>query len=529
MATTFVPGTYRVGAARKATTYTVPVTTPVTRPTLVYRKPVVAATTATTTVSSTRAVVVHPGVTTVVPQRTVKVIAPPTVVIKPASQPEVIVAGEGVELEPGTELLDVTLLQPGEEIYPGDIVVPGEVYAPPSGAHYNIGDEVEYLSKSLKKWYRCKVVDLRDDGAIELNCKPNYWFPVARQASVIRPAAPEPPEDSAYKVGDKVEYYSRKYRKWIPATVLEVDGEGSIQLDIKLGKWIDRVQQEDKVRMAAGEPEAALMSTNVAVPEEATPELVMIGPPHEEAQIRAVLVWNAYSWPPLSEIGWGPLDCDKGGAVWRGFLEKAGATDVIELSNEQCTKQGVLGAIKKQGNQCYPNDIFVFIYTGHGTQMKDGDEGEDDGHDEAICCVSEDGKRCSSDCWLRDDDFAACLVKEVNAKQIAVLVDACHSATFADFNKPIWDNKTAFSICGCQDNQESAATGMGGVFTRAMDQASSSFHGKACSVAQMYNHVLEVAKPLQQQHPSFKTGQNISIACPTHLTPGNVVWPLSYR
>jgi len=394
------------------------------------------------------------------------------------------------------------------------------------------GQTVEYLSKTLGKWYRCEVVDVRGDGALELSCKPNFWIPHYKLSSCVRPVDDEAPlDDGTWAAGDEVEYYSRSHRKWVPTTVLEVREDGAIQVDVKAGHWIDRAEQEEKVRPVEGKPDSALLVTNTEISEEMVPDSAVVGPPAPDAKIRAVLTWNAYNWPPLTSQGWGPIDTDKGGAVWRQFLHQAGCTDIHELQNQQCTKQGLIDAIVKVGHECEEQDVFVFIYTGHGAQSRGTDHHEVDGMDECICCVSADGQRCTEGDWLHDDDIAGCICKHVKAKTVALLVDACHSKTIADFNKPLWaeQDKTAFSITGCSDNQESAATGMGGVFTRAMDQASQSMRGQPINVAAMYNHVLQTARPLQQQFPSTRTGQNISISCPEHIAPQNVEWPLSYK
>merc|ERR1719510_1279857 len=71
---------------------------------------------------------VNPAIaTTTVAPTVVKVIAPPSVEVKPADAPEVIVVGENLEITEGTELQEVTLLKDGDEIQPEDIVVPADV------------------------------------------------------------------------------------------------------------------------------------------------------------------------------------------------------------------------------------------------------------------------------------------------------------------------------------------------------------------------------------------------------------------
>merc|ERR1719150_1805905 len=100
--------------------YRVPVTTAVTKPTLVYRP-------AVTTARAARAVVVQRGAVAVAP--TVRVVAPRTAVLAGTVAP--VEPAENIVMEPGTELEELTVLREGDNIEPEDIVMPVDVVAEP--------------------------------------------------------------------------------------------------------------------------------------------------------------------------------------------------------------------------------------------------------------------------------------------------------------------------------------------------------------------------------------------------------------
>lgn len=60
----------------------------------------------------------------------------------------------------------------------------------------------------------------------------------------------------AYQRGDAVEYYSNTHKDWIPATVVNADGDGRIVIDVKPNTWITPEQQAQQVRRR-GAPDAS--------------------------------------------------------------------------------------------------------------------------------------------------------------------------------------------------------------------------------------------------------------------------------
>jgi len=62
-----------------------------------------------------------------------------------------------------------------------------------------------------------------------------------------------------YSRNDLVEYNSSAHKSWLPATVINVDGEGGIIIDLKPNTWIHRSEQALKVRPRSNRAEAAVV------------------------------------------------------------------------------------------------------------------------------------------------------------------------------------------------------------------------------------------------------------------------------
>jgi len=79
-----------------------------------------------------------------------------------------------------------------------------------------------------------------------------------------KPAAPMAPKMSVdgpykdragtYKQGDQVEYLSTAHQNWLPATVIDVDVDGRILIDLKPNTWLLPSQQATNIRPRQGVP-----------------------------------------------------------------------------------------------------------------------------------------------------------------------------------------------------------------------------------------------------------------------------------
>eukprot|EP00913_Durusdinium_trenchii_P008858 g8324.t1 len=107
--------------------------------------------------------------------------------------------------------------------------------------------------------------------------------------------------------------------------------------------------------------------------------------------------------------------------------------DVVVLLNDRATATEIAKSFCKLSKRIRPQDLFVFYFSGHGTQLPDdnGDEKEDnpkDLLDEAI--VPFDARRGKSGIanLIRDDRLGALLDKVPARHQVAIF-DCCHSGT----------------------------------------------------------------------------------------------------
>ncbi|HEV2853369.1 MAG TPA: caspase family protein [Thermoanaerobaculia bacterium] len=104
--------------------------------------------------------------------------------------------------------------------------------------------------------------------------------------------------------------------------------------------------------------------------------------------------------------------------------------DHIEvLTDAQATREGILSAMKALVERVGKDDIVVFHYSGHGSQMTDVEGDEPDGLDETI--VPHDSGRAPHENRDIKDDEIYLWVKELTEKTSAVtlIFDCCHSGT----------------------------------------------------------------------------------------------------
>eukprot|EP00811_Abedinium_folium_P037233 NODE_9868_length_1393_cov_18.093207.p1 GENE.NODE_9868_length_1393_cov_18.093207~~NODE_9868_length_1393_cov_18.093207.p1 ORF type:complete len:305 (+),score=88.69 NODE_9868_length_1393_cov_18.093207:121-1035(+) len=223
-----------------------------------------------------------------------------------------------------------------------------------------------------------------------------------------------------------------------------------------------------------------------------------------------------------------PLDTRMAFDFMVDLCHKSEVSTIHTIWNRQCTRKGVRNAIQKVGAQCAEDDVFLFYYTGHGDRLKDLDGDEESGFDSALCLVGEDGNaEPRGQVWMSDDEFVEILHASLHVgMKVVVLLDCCHSETMLDVTKPEWNRRgyRAFSICGCKDDQTSAGTGKGGLFSRSIMGAIQRLQTEAepgYCVSQLYNTTLDEYE--QRKNDSHR--QKITLhGC--GLAPQYFVWPL---
>mmetsp|Transcript_82598 Transcript_82598/g.242375 ORF Transcript_82598/g.242375 Transcript_82598/m.242375 type:complete len:305 (-) Transcript_82598:109-1023(-) len=255
-----------------------------------------------------------------------------------------------------------------------------------------------------------------------------------------------------------------------------------------------------------------------------------------EGEVHFLICGIDYSCDTVSWAGQKPLDTKYAFDMMNDLADRCRVTTKKTLWNQQCTKDNIAAAIAEVAAGSGPNDFFVFYYTGHGDQLPQEDADEDEGMDQCLCTVDQSGNTDSPDMqarqwiWMRDDEFVEAIIDALgdNDSNILVLVDACHSATICDFNtnsKWVDNQLRAISMSGCEDNQTSAGTGKGGMFSRALTMSIQDIveenQGESFMVSDVYNRTLD-------KYQEIKTAahtQNISIhGCLAR--PSEMVWPL---
>lgn len=99
---------------------------------------------------------------------------------------------------------------------------------------------------------------------------------------------------------------------------------------------------------------------------------------------------------------------------------------VVLLQGKNATHAGLKAAFERVGRQASRDDVLIFHFSGHGTQLADVrplDESDD--LDEGLCTydATADGKNV-----VRDDELSLWL-DDIPARQITVILDCCHAGT----------------------------------------------------------------------------------------------------
>lgn len=165
--------------------------------------------------------------------------------------------------------------------------------------------------------------------------------------------------------------------------------------------------------------------------------------------------------------------------IKNGFVEKD-ITVITDLTAVKADRQNILSNFTSLLKNSSENDLLVFFYSGHGSNIMDTNGDEIDGADECIvpCDLN----------YILDDELKSII--DLNLPKNATLVcffDSCHSGTMldlpylysADSNYETCvtnnnDKNTAGNvvmISGCMDEQTSMDSNVSGVWAGAMTSA----------------------------------------------------------
>jgi len=116
--------------------------------------------------------------------------------------------------------------------------------------NFRVGQEVEYYSASLKRWLKCCVISVEQDGAVQLDVKPGCFVSLEKQGEKVRTRqlAKDSRIPSLFYVGEQVEYYSSSHDKWLKCRIVEVEANGVVHLDVRPGCMVCPDEQRHKIR-----------------------------------------------------------------------------------------------------------------------------------------------------------------------------------------------------------------------------------------------------------------------------------------
>jgi hypothetical protein len=108
---------------------------------------------------------------------------------------------------------------------------------------------------------------------------------------------------------------------------------------------------------------------------------------------------------------------------WAALFQSMGHT-VSALRNGEATRAAITKALAQHVAQMKSGDLFLFQYSGHGTQFPDDTGDEPDGKDEALCPVD-----MMTEGFVRDDDIRTILNRVPQGALAVAFVDCCHSGS----------------------------------------------------------------------------------------------------
>jgi hypothetical protein len=104
---------------------------------------------------------------------------------------------------------------------------------------------------------------------------------------------------------------------------------------------------------------------------------------------------------------------------WEDLLQSFGF-ETEKILDSQATRSNILTQFETLVTSAEAEDVIIFTYSGHGTQVMDTSGDESDGYDEALYVY---------DGVLRDDEFREIITKLQPGVHCAIIADSCFSGT----------------------------------------------------------------------------------------------------
>jgi len=152
------------------------------------------------------------------------------------------------------------------------------------------------------------------------------------------------------------------------------------------------------------------------------------------ATTRRALVCGIDAYPSPATLS----GCVNDAVAWSRALTGRGFVVDVMIDGD-CTQRAILGRLLDLVTQSKPGDVLAFVFSGHGTRLRDLNGDEADGWDEALVPVDYQTGR-----FILDDDLRAVFSQLPAGVALTVIADSCHSGTVARFASMLPDAYPVF-------------------------------------------------------------------------------------
>lgn len=136
----------------------------------------------------------------------------------------------------------------------------------------------------------------------------------------------------------------------------------------------------------------------------------------------------------------------------KAFIQSKGYTDITVLTDHTSVKPTRANILRALLDLILSGaDKLFFHYSGHGTQVRDFNNDESDGKDEAIYCLDEQ--------VITDDELRGLLACLGRRQTLVAVLDCCHSGSGFDLAFNLYDKVGSSAVTLVRDNKSLATTG----------------------------------------------------------------------